>query len=147
MTPGSPNRVSFLPWFFTHALLLAWLGAAQAEEFPVLELDGAGSYLELPPDMFDGLTEATVEGWAKWDRFGLGDGMFFCFGPQHQAMFMCNHGLSGVAKFVIYDKNAARWGTQSYSSTPTLHLNQWRHIEAVYGTGWVRVLVIGVMTE
>ena len=35
----------------------------------MLELDGNESFVELPPHVFDGLTEATVEGWVKWDKF------------------------------------------------------------------------------
>ena len=33
----------------------------------VLQLDGK-SFVELPPNIFNGPTEATVEGWIKWDR-------------------------------------------------------------------------------
>src|SRR5437867_2423187 len=36
----------------------------------VLELDGKESYVLLPSDIFNEQTEATVEGWVKWDRFG-----------------------------------------------------------------------------
>jgi hypothetical protein len=51
----------------------------------VLELDGKGSYIELPPRIFDGLTALTVEAWwVKWDKFGPGGGdvLFFCFGDE-----------------------------------------------------------------
>ena len=33
----------------------------------VLELDGNGSYVELPPNIFKDLEEATVNGWEKWE--------------------------------------------------------------------------------
>src|SRR5690348_13165946 len=36
----------------------------------VLDLDGKGGYVELPPNIFNDLDEATVEGWVKWRRFG-----------------------------------------------------------------------------
>jgi len=35
----------------------------------ILELDGANSWVELPPDVFNGLEEATVESWVKWGDF------------------------------------------------------------------------------
>ncbi len=35
----------------------------------VLELDGKGSYVELPPRIFDSLEEATVEAWVQWGDF------------------------------------------------------------------------------
>src|SRR5215203_4417357 len=31
-----------------------------------LKLDGTNSYVELPPDIFTNLTEATVEAWVRW---------------------------------------------------------------------------------
>ncbi len=33
----------------------------------VLDLDGNGSYVELPPNIFNDLDEATVEAWVRWD--------------------------------------------------------------------------------
>src|SRR5262245_27165947 len=36
----------------------------------VLELDGTGGYVELPPNIFNDLEEATVEAWVRWDEFG-----------------------------------------------------------------------------
>ena len=32
----------------------------------VLELDGNGSYIQLPSNIFNDLTNATIEGWVKW---------------------------------------------------------------------------------
>lgn len=36
----------------------------------VLDLDGQGSYVTLPGNIFTNLTEATVECWVKWNRIG-----------------------------------------------------------------------------
>ena len=46
----------------------------------VLELDGKGSYIQLPPGIFKELTESTVEGWVKWDSFRRWSRLFD-FGP------------------------------------------------------------------
>lgn len=35
-----------------------------------LELDAFGAYAELPPNIFNNLTEATIEAWVRWDDFG-----------------------------------------------------------------------------
>src|SRR6058998_1311768 len=35
----------------------------------VLDLDGNTSYVELPPNIFNDVAEATVEGWVKWRSF------------------------------------------------------------------------------
>ena len=39
----------------------------------VLELDGTNSYVELPPNIFNDLTEATVEGWVEVESLRLLD--------------------------------------------------------------------------
>src|SRR5262245_19565881 len=44
--------------------------AAASNTNYVLELDGTGGYVELPPNIFNDLTEATVEAWVRWDEFG-----------------------------------------------------------------------------
>ena len=49
-------------------LLVSDLTAASAEN-RVLQLDGKSDYLVLPGNMFNDLTEATIEGWVKWDAF------------------------------------------------------------------------------
>src|SRR6185436_17716165 len=48
----------------------------------VLQLDGKDSYVQLPSDVFNELTEATVEGWVKWVRFGTWT-RFFDFGERN----------------------------------------------------------------
>jgi hypothetical protein len=45
----------------------------------VLQFDGANGYVELPKDAFTNLTEATVEGWVKWNAF-LQESRFFDIG-------------------------------------------------------------------
>ena len=45
----------------------------------VLNLDGS-SYAELPPNIFKPLTEATIEGWIKWNRL-LPTAALADFGP------------------------------------------------------------------
>ncbi|MSU36744.1 MAG: hypothetical protein EXS36_16930 [Pedosphaera sp.] len=49
---------------------VATLHAQPAATNHVLELDGKDSYVELPPNVFNGLTEATVEAWVKWKSIG-----------------------------------------------------------------------------
>jgi len=46
------------------------LPAQPAATNHVLELDGKGSYVELPATAFTNLDEVTVEGWIKWESFG-----------------------------------------------------------------------------
>ena len=53
----------------------------------VLELEGTNSYVELPSNIFNDLTEATVEGWVKWKTPGRWT-RFFDFGKQAQTMWL-----------------------------------------------------------
>src|SRR5690349_19376522 len=53
----------------------------------VLQLDGKKNYVQLPPNIFDSLTEATVEGWIKWDRLRRTD-RFFDFGFHDREMHL-----------------------------------------------------------
>jgi hypothetical protein len=51
----------------------------------VLYLDGNKSYVRLPSNAFDGLDEATVEGWVRWEKLTKG-ARFFDFGNQEGRM-------------------------------------------------------------
>src|SRR5262245_63007082 len=42
----------------------------------VLQLDGTNSYVQLPSNIFDSLTQATVEGWVRWDVLRQADRLF-----------------------------------------------------------------------
>src|SRR5205823_5610979 len=66
-------------------VLSLFTGRAFTAENRVLELDGNGSYVELPSDIFNDLEEATVEGWVKWDDFGPFS-RFFDFGEEWRSM-------------------------------------------------------------
>src|ERR1041384_218244 len=91
-------------------LLLGFLTAFGAPaQNRVLELDGKGSYVQLPPDIFNELTEATVEGWVKWER--LGNWMrFFDFGQENQTMLIGNQNTSSTLSFELFDSKRERRG-------------------------------------
>ena len=53
-----------------HLLVLLFLVASPLHaQNRVLSLDGDGDYVELPTGIFNHLTEATVEGWVRFDEF------------------------------------------------------------------------------
>jgi signal transduction histidine kinase/ligand-binding sensor domain-containing protein/DNA-binding response OmpR family regulator len=117
----------------------ATLPAARATRSEqVLDLDGTNSYVTLPPHMFDGLSNATVEGWVKWDLPANGSGgdrMFFCFGEKGLAMFACSDEGSPQLKFAIYDSNEVRHGARGGSDAPNvIEAGQWCHVAAVSGS-------------
>ena len=70
---GLPTRAHTALWLTFIALVLFQsftLHAQPSVTNQVLELDGNGSYVELPPNIFKDLKEATVEEWAKRESFG-----------------------------------------------------------------------------
>ncbi len=125
---------------FVHPSTLHAQPAAPANR--VLQLDGQGSYVQLPSNIFNDLTEATVEGWVKWDR--LGNWMrFFDFGKKDQSMVIGNSGTSGSLSFEFFDSNNQRAGDASVPDA--LIAGRWVHIAVVTGKGGVRIYVNGAL--
>src|SRR5262249_25126358 len=87
-----------------------------------LSLDGTNSYVELPPNIFNELNEATVEAWMKLDRIGSQDSTLFSFGSEEHDMFVSTHDDTARLKFVIYDAVGVRhgWGgpNQDFRDAP-----------------------------
>ena len=133
-------------------LVLVWslrLGA-QTTTNHVLELDGTNSYVQVPPHIFDDLTEATVEMWVKWDRFGPGDALAFCFGEENKGMFIGNDGPRAELKFALYDATFARHPIGGGAGRDPLIVNllragEWCHIAAVSGPGGMQLYFNGTL--
>ena len=75
-------------WFVVTGLCLAWgqvspLRGQPAVAGHVLDLDGKSGYVELPPDIFKGVEEGTVEAWVRWRSFPTnGWSRFFSYGAE-----------------------------------------------------------------
>jgi hypothetical protein len=112
----------------------------------VLELDGNGSYVELPPDIFTNLTEATVEVWAKWDSL-RNYSRVFDFGAFYQSMSVFNHARTPDLRFNLYPRNAQRDPSLLYHIRVNglLKTHEWIHLAAVSGPGGMQLYVNGVL--
>ena len=118
----------------------------------VLQLDGKESYVELPPNIFNKLTAATVEGWVKWKEFGPRDSVFFCFGPPNQAMYVCNSKSSAELLFALY-AGGRHHGWRGTGQNPArnplgfevLGRGEWGHVAAVSGKGGMKLYLNGVL--
>jgi len=124
-------------------LLSSNLSAAQNK---VLELDGFGSYVELPPDIFTNLTEATVEVWAKWDSFRAYSRIFE-FGAAWQSMNLFNHDKTPDLRFNLYPQNAKldRSLMHHIRVNGLLTANEWIHLAAVSGPGGMKLYANGAL--
>jgi hypothetical protein len=127
------------------ALILGALtsGAAPAQN-RVLELDGNGSYVELPPNIFRDLTEATVEVWAKWDRFQSYSRVFE-FGASWQSMSVFNHDRLPDLRFNLYPQPAQNNPALTYHARANgiLRSNEWIHLAVVSGPGGMKLYANG----
>ena len=110
----------------------------------VLELDGNGSYVELPPNVFTNLTEATVEVWAKWDSF-RSYSRVFDFGAAYQSMNVFNHARTSDLRFNLYPRNAQKDPSLMYHIRVNglLKPNEWIHLAAISGPGGMKLYANG----
>jgi signal transduction histidine kinase/CheY-like chemotaxis protein/ligand-binding sensor domain-containing protein len=108
----------------------------------VLELDGTNSYVELPPNIFNHLTEATVEGWVKWRRFRP-HSRFFDFGKEGQLMGVYNSSDKPDLSFEISRSNNNP--ILSIKVPGILSTNEWFHIAAVSSRGGMKLYLNGVL--
>ena len=85
-----------------NVLLLFLLSNPVLAENRVLELDGQGSYVELPGQIFNGLEAATVEAWVKWEDWAYFS-QFFAFGTdgEWRAMGMNHFDRTSMLQFFI----------------------------------------------
>lgn len=88
----------------------------------VLELDGKGSYVELPAN----LNEITVEGWVNWRSFER-NSRFFDFGGGAFQINVQNRDTTSTLWF-----ESPKGNTDHAVSMPgLLRTNEWVHIAAV----------------
>jgi len=135
-----------LPGLLAAVLISGLAIASSPAQNRVLELDGNGSYVELPNNIFQNLTEATVEVWAKWERFNS-YARVFEFGASWQSMSVFNHGVTSDLRFNLYPQRAQNNPALMYTARTNgvLRANEWIHIAAVSGPGGMRLYVNGVL--
>jgi arabinan endo-1,5-alpha-L-arabinosidase len=103
-----------------------------------LKLDGAGSYLELPDGLTDGVKDITVAAWVNlagngaWSRI-------FDFGGASGFMYLTPFSNDGI-RFSTF----AGLGVEGTVTAPTLPLGAWKHIAVTSSGRDYRVYVDGV---
>jgi hypothetical protein len=112
----------------------------------VLNLDGAGAWVELPPAGFTNFHQATIEAWVRWRAFAP-SARVFDFGARQREMYV-GTAVAGIAlsstvmKFLVVDPAGSRRREDVYGA---FRLNQWTHLAVVTGSGGVRVYVNGLL--
>ncbi len=108
----------------------------------MLQLDGKDDYVQLPSDIFNDLSQATVEAWVKWERFGyFSQPLGFGNGEKWRAMAINNNMFGSDLQYFIYDNLKL-----NLIKVPNiLKTGQWCHIAAVSGRGGMKLYLNGVM--
>ncbi|MBI3416959.1 MAG: PAS domain-containing protein, partial [Verrucomicrobia bacterium] len=128
--------IVLLPCLF---LAFPSLNAQPAMTNHVLLLDGKGAYAELPLELFRGLSNATIECWARWDHLS-GTRRVFNYGrPQHDVSLYSPS--ERRLAFVIGDERAM---LHSLELPGVIKRGAWVHLAAVSGAGGLRLLVNSV---
>ncbi len=128
-------------------LLSVWgLHAQPAFTNRVLELDGTGGYVELPPNIFNDLEEATVEAWVRWDDInGTGKGLFN-YGDAMRDMSLMSWNGSKRLSFVVADSTAISLSDLHFvNAEGFLRPQQWVHVAGVSGKGGMKLYVDGTL--
>lgn len=145
--PVAPFKIR--PAAFRCLLALALLAGAPllpAQTFTnkALKLDGKGSYVELPRDIFKSHTQATIEVWARWAEFGSFSRVFE-FGASYHSVSLFNNATNNDLRFNIYPRMAK--SDQRYmfvaNARGLLRTNEWVHIAAVCGPGGMKLYANG----
>jgi signal transduction histidine kinase len=106
----------------------------------VLELDGTNGWVELPPNIFNDLTNATVEAWV---RFGDSTNArrFFSYGGVYRDTGIGTWGR-GELDFFLRDRHG---GDFHIFVQQAVESGEWCHVAAVSGHGWMRLYLNGVL--
>lgn len=110
----------------------------------VLKLDGQGSYLELPQNIFQGLTQSTIEVWAKWKELAWYSRVFE-FGAGYQSVSLFNQMTNSDLRFNIYPRFAKNDPSSMFTAMARglVRTNEWIHLAAVSGPGGMQLYANG----
>jgi signal transduction histidine kinase/CheY-like chemotaxis protein/ligand-binding sensor domain-containing protein len=112
----------------------------------VLDLDGSGDWVRLPPAGFTNFHQATIEAWVKWRAYNSGTRVVD-FGARQRELYVGTTidsatPNSASAKFLVVDAAGTRRREDVYGG---FRLREWTHFALVTGPGGVRFYLNGVL--
>src|SRR5215471_18905215 len=128
--------------------LLGQLATVHAQTAPptttyhVLDLDGNGSYVELPGNLFTNEV-VTVEGWIKWREFGS-HSRFFEFDDAALQVAVMNFERTPGLELQRFRAPAFE-DLRLSIVTNLLEAGKWCHVAMVAGANWSRLYVNGAL--
>ena len=123
-------------------ILFLALAAPLHAQNRVLELDGDGDFVELPRGIFNHLTEATVEGWVRFDEFRFW-APFISFGKAKSSLGFNHRRHTATLQFFISRNRLA--GTDLIRIHEGLQPEQWVHLAGVTGPGGMALYINGTL--
>jgi len=112
--------------------------ASPATTNHVLELDGRNSFVELPPNILNNLTQATVEAWVK--RSPSSPGVRFVSYGEYLHDVGIEAEANGTLRFFLQD---ATTGLQEVRAAVGLPPDEWFHVALVSGPGGMKLFLNG----
>ncbi len=115
-------------------------GATAIATNGVLNLPGDGSYATLPENILAGLTQATIEGWAKWSgkQPPLKDyEIVFGFGTQRASVWVGSNDRSTLQAGFEFGE------LRTVTAPGAIHPDEWFHWALVIGSGQIKLYVNG----
>gem|GEM_PF-712134 len=149
---SSPVRVA--RWMASGLMLLLELGLliwgyqniqAQGLEDPnnhVLQLDGDGSFVELPGNLLRDLPQTTFEAWVRWDRLG-NQSHWFSSGDRESHLLIGTEAASRRAFLAVCLQDGPCHEISQSEPKPVLTVNTWYHYAAVTGTNGMQIFLNG----
>jgi len=112
----------------------------------VLDLDGNGSYVELPANLFTNPV-VTVEGWMKWREFGARSRFFEFTDASLQINLQNRINASGRPVYIYTARyRAPNFDDLHYRQVPNvLSKSQWVHLAMVAGANFSKLYANGVL--
>jgi Concanavalin A-like lectin/glucanases superfamily len=101
-----------------------------------------GRFVELPPDVFNGLTETTVEAWVEWNAFGNRYQRIFNYGEGGRDLGLTTQTGTNTLWFVIATPAG---GMQLATAGGALKAGEWTHVAGVAGAGGMKLYVNGAL--
>jgi len=113
--------------------------AADPLYMDVLTFDGRSGYVELPRNLFDNLSEGTIEVWVRWEKFNKWSRVFD-FGREDNAVVIQNEKTHNTITFAIWDERGKRHRVQAKK---IVRQGVWHHLAAVFGRSGMAFYIDG----
>ena len=124
------------------ALLLSLATSAWAREpltMNVMTFDGKSGYVELPQNIFDTLSEGTIETWVKWTKFNKWSRVFD-FGIENRAVVVQTEKDKNSLNYRIWE---GKRRDHKIQARKMLRKGVWHHVAAVFGRSGMALYLDG----